>query len=147
MAKRDLIVLLGGEAGYGVMSAGTMLAKAAVRNNLNAIVVNEYPSLIKGGLNNCLVRFSDMLLTSYEEKFDVLGAISQQSYELNVGKMKPGGVVFHDVGVKTEKVPPPVGVMLLPVQLVQVGSGDTAKIMANSAVMGAFCAMTDFPAE
>lgn len=147
MGTRDFIVMFGGEAGYGVMSAGTLLAKAVVRNSLQAMVVNEYPSLIKGGLNNCLVRISDVPLTSYEEEFDILGAVSQQAYELNVGKVKPGGVVFHDVGVKTDKVPPPDGVVLVAVQLVQSGSADTAKVMANSAVLGAFCALANFSAE
>ncbi|HWR30662.1 MAG TPA: 2-oxoacid:acceptor oxidoreductase subunit alpha [Negativicutes bacterium] len=147
MGKRDFVVLFGGEAGYGVMSAGMMIAKAAVRNSMQAVVVNEYPSLIKGGLNNCLVRISDSPLTSFEETPDILGAVSQQAYELNVAKVRPGGVVFHDVGVKTDKVLPPAGVTLVPVQLVQTGSADMAKVMANSAVMGAFCALTDFSAE
>lgn len=146
MRNRGFSFLFGGEAGYGVMSAGLMLAKAAVRNGLQAVVVNEYPSLIKGGLNNCLVRISDKALTSYEDDIDVLGAVSQQAYELNVGKVRPGGVVFHDVGVKTDKAAPPEGVSLVPAQLIQAGAGDAAKIMANSAVMGAFCALTDFPA-
>ncbi|MHC1760109.1 MAG: 2-oxoacid:acceptor oxidoreductase subunit alpha [Negativicutes bacterium] len=147
MSKRNFIVLFGGEAGYGVMSAGSMLARTAVRHSLQAMVVNEYPSLIKGGLNNCLVRISDSPLTSYEETLDVLGAVSQQAYELNVGKVKPGGVVFHDVGVKTETVAPPAGVSLVAVQLVQSGAGDMAKVMANSAMLGAFCALTDLEAD
>jgi len=147
MSIRDYRVLFGGEAGYGVMSAGTMLARAVVRNSLHAMVVNEYPSLIKGGLNNCLVRISDAAFTSSEETVDVLGAVSQQAYELNVKKVKSGGLVFHDTGVKTDKVPPPPGVQLVMVQLVQSGTGEMAKIMANSAVMGAFCALTDFPAD
>ena len=147
MKKRDFIVLFGGEAGYGVMSAGLMLARTAMRNSLQAVVVNEYPSLIKGGLNNCLVRISDSPLTSFEEELDVLGAVSQQAYELNVGKVKPGGLVFHDAGVKVDAVAPPAGVTLVAVQLVQSGSGDMAKVMANSAVIGAFCALTDFPAD
>ncbi len=147
MSDRDYIVLFGGEAGYGVMSAGMMLARAAVRNSLHAVVVNEYPSLIKGGLNNCLVRVSDSPLTSFEETVDVLGAVSQQAYELNVGKVKPGGLVFHDTGVKVDAVSPPVGVKLISVPLIQSGSGEMAKVMANSAVVGAFCALTDFPAD
>ena len=121
MKKRDFIVLFGGEAGYGVMSAGMMLARTAVRNSLKAVVVNEYPSLIKGGLNNCLVRISDSPLTSFEEELDVLGAVSQQAYELNVGIVKPGGLVFHDAGVKVDAVAPPAGVTLVAVSLISPG--------------------------
>jgi 2-oxoglutarate ferredoxin oxidoreductase subunit alpha len=147
MEKRDFVVLFGGEAGYGVMSAGLMLARTAMRNGLQAMIVNEYPSLIKGGLNNCLVRISDSPLTSFEEELDVLGAVSQQAYELNVGKVKPGGLVFHDAGVKVDAVAPPEGVTLVGASLIQSGSGEMAKVMANSAIIGAFCALTDFPAD
>lgn len=147
MARTDFIALFGGEAGYGVMSAGMMLAKTAVRNGLQAIVVNEYPSLIKGGLNNCLVRFSNIKLNSYEDAVDILGAVSQQAYELNIAKVRPGGIVFHDVNIKTETVAAPAGVKRIPVRLIQAGTGDSAKIMANSAVMAAFCALTNFSPE
>lgn len=147
MAKKDYIVMFGGEAGYGVMSAGMMLAKTAVRNGLCAIVVNEYPSLIKGGLNNCLVRLTAQPMTGFEEKVDVLGAISQQAYDLNVGQVKTGGVVFHDVSVDVAALPPPPGVLCVPVRLIQPGTGDVAKVMANSAVLGAFCSITGFSAE
>lgn len=147
MAVTDFIAMFGGEAGYGVMSAGIILAKAAARNGLQAMVVNEYPSLIKGGLNNCLVRFSNTKLTSYEDSVDILGAISQQAYELNIAKVRPGGIVFHDIAVKTETVEVPVGVTRVPVRLIQSGTGDSAKIMANSAVLAAFCALTDFSPE
>ena len=147
MTVRNFAALFGGEAGYGVMSAGLMLAKAAVRNSLHAMVVNEYPSLIKGGLNTCHVRISDAPVRSCEEELDVLGAVSQQAYELNVGKVKPGGLVFHDSGINTDKVRPGEGVVTISVKLVQSGTGDMAKVMANSAVMGAFCALTGFPAD
>jgi 2-oxoglutarate ferredoxin oxidoreductase subunit alpha len=147
MMKWNFTLMFGGEAGYGVMSAGATLAKAAVRNSLQAIVVNEYPSLIKGGLNTCLVRFAESPVSSFEEEVDVLGAVSQQAYDLNVAKVRAGGVVFHDVGVRTETVAPPDGVWLVPVQLIQSGTGDLAKIMANSAVLGAFCALTSFSTD
>ncbi len=145
--KPDFSLMFGGEAGYGVMSAGAMLAKAAVRNSLQAIVVNEYPSLIKGGLNTCLVRFAELSISSFEEELDILGAVSQQAYDLNVAKVRAGGIVFHDIGVKTEAVAPRDGVTLAPVRLIQSGSGELAKIMANSAVLGAFCALTNFSAD
>lgn len=145
--KRDFTLMFGGEAGYGVMSAGAMLAKAAVRNSLQAIVVNEYPSLIKGGLNTCLVRFAESPMSSFEEEVDILGAVSQQAYDLNVAKVRPGGVVFHDIGIKVDTVAPRDGVTLAPVRLIQSGTGELAKIMANSAVLGAFCALTNFSAD
>lgn len=140
--------LFGGEAGYGVMSAGAMLAKAATRKGLFAFVENEYPSLIKGGLNNCMVRLASSSFATSEAETDVLGAISQQALEINAFKVKSGGMVFYDVSaVKPEGVKLASGVRLVPVKLIQEGPGELAKVMANSAVLGSFCALSGFPPE
>lgn len=146
MAK-SYAVLFGGEAGYGVMSAGSILAKAAVRSGYWSIVVNEYPSLIKGGLNNCLVQVAEQTIGACEETADVLGALSQPAFDYNAAKVKPGGIIFYDAAaVKPDAAKTAEGVTLVPASLVPKGTGDTAKVMASTALAGAFCALTGFPA-
>lgn len=148
MQERYYTCMFGGEAGYGVMSAGTMVAKAASRNGLWTMVVNEYPSLIKGGLNTCLVRIGEKPLTAYEEELDFLGALSQPAFDLNVKKVKQGGVVLFDAkSVKPDMEKVPEGVELYPVELLQSISGDAAKVMSNSALVGGFSALSGFPKE
>ena len=87
-------VLFGGEAGYGVMSAGMIVARAASRNSLWSMVVNEYPSLIKGGLNTCMARLGTEPLAAHEENFQFLGALSQQAFDQNYSKVRADGIVF-----------------------------------------------------
>ncbi|MDR3590132.1 MAG: 2-oxoacid:acceptor oxidoreductase subunit alpha [Negativicutes bacterium] len=148
MAQNSYICQFGGEAGYGVMSAGIMVAKAAGRNGMWAFIANEYPSLIKGGLNTCLVRLSDRPLTAYEEQLDFLGVMSQEGLEQNYAKLKPGAVLLYDADtVQADPARLPVGVQVFPVKLVGSVTGDTAKVMANSAMVGAFCALTGFPVD
>jgi len=148
VAQNCYICQFGGEAGYGVMSAGVMVAKAAGRRGLWAFIANEYPSLIKGGLNTCLVRLSDQPLTAYEEQLDFLGVLSQESLEQNYTKLKPGAILLYDADtVKADLARIPAGVQVFPVKLVQSVSGDSAKVMANSAMIGAFCALTGFPVD
>lgn len=138
--------MFGGEAGYGVMSAGAMVAKATMRNGLWSMVVNEYPSLIKGGLNTCLVRVAQEPLTAYEDALDFLGAVSQPAFDLNVGKVKSGGMVLYDAKlVKPDPQLVPQGVKLFPVSILEFLTSDAAKVMSNSALLGAFCALTGFP--
>lgn len=145
--EQSYICQFGGEAGYGVMSAGVLVAKAAGRNGLWAFIANEYPSLIKGGLNTSLVRLGGRPQTAYEERLDFLGVLSQPGLEQNYGKLKPGASVLYDVDtvqVDAAKLPPRIA--LFPVKLTGA-TGDAAKIMANSAMLGAFCAISGFPVE
>ncbi|KYZ76836.1 pyruvate ferredoxin oxidoreductase [Anaerosporomusa subterranea] len=129
------------------MSAGSTLAKAAGRNGLWAFVVNEYPSLIKGGLNTCLVRLAASPLQAHEESLDFFAGLSQEGLEQNYSRLKPGAALLVDTAIKVEssRLPSDVRVYLLP--LIQKGSGDVAKIMSNSAMLGAFCAISGFPLE
>jgi 2-oxoglutarate ferredoxin oxidoreductase subunit alpha len=124
-----------------------MVAKAAGRHGLWAFVVNEYSSLIKGGLNTCLVRLSDKPLTAYEESLDFLGALSQPALEQNCTRLKAGAILLYDAAaVRPEKVSLPPGVRVVGVGLIGAG-GETAKVMANSAMVGAFCALSGFPVD
>jgi 2-oxoglutarate ferredoxin oxidoreductase subunit alpha len=145
--NKEFTCLFAGEAGYGVMSAGSTLAKAAGRNGLWAFVVNEYPSLIKGGLNTCLVRLAASPLQAHEEPLDFFAGLSQEGLEQNYSRLKPGATLLVDTAIKVDssRLPSDVRVYLLP--LIQKGSGDVAKIMSNSAMLGAFCSISGFPLE
>ncbi|MDU4959198.1 MAG: 2-oxoacid:acceptor oxidoreductase subunit alpha [Sporomusaceae bacterium] len=143
--KQEFSCLFAGEAGYGVMSAGTTVARAAGRNNLWAFVVNEYPSLIKGGLNTCLVRLAASPLRAHEETIDCLAVLSQPGLEQNGGRLRPGGALIADSSLQVDVSQLAEGVRVLQLPLLQKGSGDVAKIMSNSAMLGAFCAVSGFP--
>ncbi|QDR82688.1 2-oxoacid:acceptor oxidoreductase subunit alpha [Sporomusa termitida] len=145
--RSDFSCLFAGEAGYGVMSAGSTVAKAAGRNNLWAFVVNEYPSLIKGGLNTCLVRLAAAPLPAHEEMIDCLAVLSQDGMEQNYGRVQPGGLLIADASLAVDSSRLARGVRVYQLPLLQKGSGDVAKIMSNSAMLGAFCALSGFPAD
>ncbi len=133
-------VMFGGEAGYGVMSAGMMVARAASRNSLWSMVVNEYPSLIKGGLNTCMARLGAEPLAAHEESFQFLGALSQQAFDQNYSKVRTDGIVLYDCeSVKTPEVQGDAPGIWIGLPLLQKLPGDAAKVMGNSALLGAFC--------
>jgi len=148
ISNSDYTCLFGGEAGYGVMSAGSMVAKGANRNGLWSFVVNEYPSLIKGGLNSCRVRLSNQPLTAYEEPIHFLGLFSQQAFECYAPQLGTGGIILYDsptVTVDESKVP--AGTLLYPVSLTEYIPKGAKKIMGNSAMLGAFSALTGYPPD
>lgn len=148
MNKRYYTCLFGGEAGSGVMSTGSMIAKGANRQGLWSFVVNEYPSLIKGGLNSCLTRLSDQPLTAYEEPLDFLGVFSQQAFDCHAQQLGPNGIVLYDsANVKVDEKKVPIGTVLYPISLTEhIPSGGT-KIMGNSVMLAAFCALTGYPID
>ncbi len=148
MSQKSYSVLFGGPAGLGVMSAGTTVARAAGRSGLWAFAVNEYPSLIKGGLNTCLVQVNSCLVQTYEDNLDFLGALSQPALDQNLSRLSPGSAVLYD----SDAVIPdldrmPADVKLYPVQLMKALPEGAAKVMVNSAMLGAFCALTGFSAD
>lgn len=148
MWQKPFTVLFGGQAGYGIMSAGAMIAKAAGRNGLWAFVVNEYPSLIKGGLNTCSVTLDSQPLQAYEERLDFLCVLSQQALDQNYAKLDREAAILYDSdAVKPDTAKIPAGVSLYPVKLIGSLTGETAKVMANSAMVGAFCALAGFPVD
>jgi 2-oxoglutarate ferredoxin oxidoreductase subunit alpha len=148
MWRKPFTVMFGGQAGYGIMSAGAIVAKAGARNGLWAFVVNEYPSLIKGGLNTCIASFDSNPVLAYEERLDFLCALSQEALDQNYNKLDCNAAVVYDSeAVKPDRTKVPQSVILYPVQLIGSLSGETAKVMANSAMLGAFCALSGFPIE
>ena len=148
MWRKPFTVMFGGQAGYGIMSAGTIMAKAAGRNGLWAFVVNEYPSLIKGGLNTCTISFDNRPVQAHEERLDFLGALSQAALDQNYDKLDWDAAVLYDSeAVKPDLAKVPAGVKLYPVKLIGALVGETAKVMANSALLGAFCALAGLPLE
>lgn len=147
MFQQPFTVMFGGQAGYGIMSAGTMLARAAGRNGLWAFVVNEYPSLIKGGTNTCRVCIAGKPVEAYEDGLDFLCALSQEVIDQNYEHLNNGaGILYDSDAVKPDMGRVPAGVKLYPVKLIGSLTGD-AKVMANSTMVGAFCGLAGFPPE
>ncbi len=145
MFQQPFTVMFGGQAGYGIMSAGTMLARAAGRNGLWAFVVNEYPSLIKGGTNTCRVCIAGKPVETYEDGLDFLCALSQEVIDQNYEHLNNGAAILYDSdAVNPDMARVPAGTKLYPLKLVGTLTGD-AKVMANSAMVGALCGLAGFP--
>lgn len=145
MSQKPFTVMFGGQAGYGIMSAGTMIARAGARNGLWAFLVNEYPSLIKGGLNTCRISFDSSPVETYEERLDFLGALSQEALDQNYEILSQDAAILYDSdAVQPDMARIPAKAKLYPLKLIGSLTGDGI-IMANSAMVGAFCALSGFP--
>lgn len=92
----DVNLMIGGEAGQGVQSAGLILAKALARGGLHVFADQDYESRVRGGHNFFRVRARDSKAGAIREDVDVLLALNQESLTLHQGELSRDGVAIFD---------------------------------------------------
>jgi 2-oxoglutarate ferredoxin oxidoreductase subunit alpha len=144
----SLSLMIGGEAGYGIMTAGEILARCFSRGGLHVHTDVEYPSLIRGGHNTYQVCVSDREISGLLERVDILIALDDTSIMEHRKEMRDGSQVLFDLyekpidpkkafpGLKGEVVPIPLS------EIVKDRKGD--KVMRNTVAMGACIALIDY---
>lgn len=101
MQINNLVWKIGGEAGFGIMSSGTIFAKACMRQGLNIADFVEYPSLIRGGHNTYIVRASEDEIFAPNQEVDLLVALNKETIALHECELTAkGGIVYDNETVK-----------------------------------------------
>ncbi len=95
-AQNDLIIRFGGEGGEGIISAGDMVAQAAVRSGLEVLTFKTFPAEIKGGYAMYQIRFSTESILSEGNGFNVMVAFNKEALENNRKEYQPGTVLVYD---------------------------------------------------
>ncbi len=149
MQLNDLTWMIGGEAGFGIQSAGHIFALAAARGGLQAFGTAEYPSLIRGGHNSDVIRIADKEVMVHKEKLDLLLAMNKETLDLHLHEIvQGGGVVFDADVIKPESIKIPDGVKVFAVPLkkiaIEKGKGD---ITRNTVGVAACFALVDYDLE
>lgn len=146
--QQNFTILFGGEAGYGTMSAGVLLVKAAIRRGFWAHSINEFPSLIKGGLNTSHIVISPQKVTSANFMVDFMGVVSQPALDANLPRLKKGGILLYDEKtVKLDKNKLPEDALAVGLNIDGFLPEGVAKVMSNAVLLGAFAALTQFPSH
>lgn len=96
MSDKELNILVGGEAGQGLATVGTILTKALVRAGYRVVVTQSYQSRIRGGHNTFAVRASVDEVVAPREAVDVLVALNEETVELHRRELAPGGIIVAD---------------------------------------------------
>jgi 2-oxoglutarate ferredoxin oxidoreductase subunit alpha len=96
MAARDLNVLIGGEAGQGLVTVGQLLTQALVRAGWRVCVTQGYQSRVRGGHNTWAIRFGPGEIGAPAERVDLLVALDQQTLDTHRDELAPGAVVLAD---------------------------------------------------
>lgn len=89
-----LNVLIGGEAGQGLVTLGTLFTQTMVRSGYEVLVTQDYMSRVRGGHNTFAVRFGVTPPLAPVREIDFLVALDQESVDLHGKDLAPQGLVI-----------------------------------------------------
>lgn len=135
-AARSLNILVGGEAGQGLVTVGELLAKAFVRAGYYIVVTQSYMSRIRGGHNTFAIRVCSEPIHAGREHVDVLVALDDQTVVLHRQELTPQGLIIADQSLQCDSG-----------QCVRVPFKElTDRRHENVAALGVFGAIVGLPA-
>ena len=104
--RRHLNILIGGEAGQGLVTVGQILAKSLVRGGYYIVVTQSYQSRIRGGHNTFAIRVGVDEVDASQEPVDLLVALDRHTVTLHRGDLTPDGLVVLDgtLGIDDDSV-------------------------------------------
>lgn len=136
---------IGGEAGFGIMSSGTMLVRTFSRHGYQALATNEYPSLIRGGHNLITVRISSKPFYSLNKDVHILAALNRETVEVHKDELVENAIILYDpqdFEWKPEHFSKPVKLHAIGLrEMVRLKNADP--VMRNTILLGATVAVMD----
>jgi 2-oxoglutarate ferredoxin oxidoreductase subunit alpha len=89
-------ILIGGEAGQGLVTVGQLLSRTLVRCGYRIVVTQSYQSRIRGGHNTFAVRVSSEEIGAPSERIDLLVAFDRETFDLHRGELSDKGIAIAD---------------------------------------------------
>ena len=93
MNDASVNILIGGEAGQGLATIGTLTASALTRGGYHIAVTQDYMSRIRGGHNTFAIRLDTAPVLGPREEIDVLVALDQETIDLHKDHLSGRGVI------------------------------------------------------
>lgn len=146
MIKNQLTWKIGGEAGYGIMSAGQIFGKICSRGGLNIVSTTDYPSRIRGGHNTFVVRVSEDDIHSLKAKVDLLVALNQETVDRHKEELEGNGAIIYDgeeFPLEAKDFPAGVALVNVPFTRMAQEMGE-AKVVMNTVAIGASIALLKY---
>ena len=147
MRKNRLNILIGGEAGQGVISSSLTLAKVFTRGGLHAFVLNEYPNTVKGLHNWCSICIDRKPLSSQRAAIDLLIALNRDTILQHRAELSAARALVYDPADcdPSSLLPEAGSLRLYPLPMSElVKSRGGGMQMRNSAAIGATLALVDY---
>ncbi|MEF3169458.1 MAG: 2-oxoacid:acceptor oxidoreductase subunit alpha [Deltaproteobacteria bacterium] len=137
MPLTDMHIMIGGEAGQGLVTIGRLLSKAFTRMGWHILVTQDYMSRIRGGHNTFSIRVGVEAPLAPRQEIDILVALNAETVELHRKDLGAGGILLADSGFA------PVGDGVIPVPFEDLGP----RKMENTVALGVIGDLVDIDAE
>src|SRR5271165_3592106 len=89
----DIEIMFGGQAGDGSLTTGDLIAGVFKRMGLEVYTYKDFPSRIRGGHTNYVIRAGEHPHWGTADFVDGLVAFDLEAVEAHVDEMRPGGFV------------------------------------------------------
>jgi 2-oxoglutarate/2-oxoacid ferredoxin oxidoreductase subunit alpha len=89
-------VMFGGQAGDGSLTTGDLIAGVFKRMGLEVYTYKDFPSRIRGGHTNYVIRASEHHDYGMADAVDALVAFDLEAVEAHIEEMRPGGFIVFD---------------------------------------------------
>ncbi len=96
MILNSVEVMFGGQAGDGSLTTGDLIAGVFKRMGLEVYTYKDFPSRIRGGHTNYVIRASEHRDYGMADSVDGLIAFDLEAVEAHIDEMRPGGFVVFD---------------------------------------------------
>lgn len=92
----NIEVLFGGQAGDGSLTTGDLIATVFKRMGLELYTFKDFPSRIRGGHTNYVIRAGEQRHFGLADMVDAMVAFDLECVEKHIAEMRPGGFVIFD---------------------------------------------------
>lgn len=92
-------IVIGGEAGQGLVTVGDFLAKTLVRAGYDIVVTQDYLSRIRGGHNTYAIRVSHEAVHGPRESIDLLVALDERTVAMHGKDLTARALVLADESI------------------------------------------------
>ena len=124
MTQKTCNVLIGGEAGQGLVTVGQILAKGLVRSGYAICVTQSYQSRIRGGHNTFAIRAGVNAVKAPQEAVDLLVALDADTVHIHKDEVSPEGLIIIDEALAQ------TGAGVLPIPFKTLASDQYTNIVA-----------------
>ncbi len=100
--SHDLLLVIGGEAGQGLVTIGQLLCRALVLEGYEIVVVQSYHSRIRGGHNTFSIRVATSPVEAAATRIDLLVALTEETVAAHRPELAEKALVLVDEAWKLE---------------------------------------------
>ena len=131
----EFTLAIGGAAGQGIATPGSILARLFTRRGLWLYAYNAYQSIIRGGHIYLTMRISDQQIYSHGDSLDMLLCLNQDTMDRHLGLLGAGGrAIYNSDTIKPGEAAD--GVQLCPMPVKQLSNRSRNRVIQNTIALG-----------